>query len=119
MVPEDGPPAQIALSLDEALDLLVDLEDTRDALSDSSHLTVVVAVESQSDCSAVDSALPTRTVATMPTELLTASEAARRLGIPTRALVRLISERQIRYVMVDGIAHIPEEALDDYQAKAS
>ena len=37
----------------------------------------------------------------MPTELLTASEAARRLGIPTRALVRLISERQIRYVMVE------------------
>jgi excisionase family DNA binding protein len=55
----------------------------------------------------------------MPTELLTASESARRLGIPTRALVRLISERQIRYVMLDGIAHIPEEALDEYQAKAS
>jgi excisionase family DNA binding protein len=55
----------------------------------------------------------------MSTELLTASEAARRLGIPTRALVRLISERQIRYVMLDGIAHIPEEALDEYQAKAS
>ena len=55
----------------------------------------------------------------MPTELLTASEAARRLSIPTRALVRLISERQIRYVMVDGIAHVPEDALDEYQAKAS
>jgi excisionase family DNA binding protein len=55
----------------------------------------------------------------MPTELLTASEAARRLGIPTRPLVRLISERQIRYVMVDGIAHVPEDALDEYEAKAS
>ena len=55
----------------------------------------------------------------MPTELLTASEAARRLRIPTRALVRLISEREIRYVMVDGIAHIPEDALDEYEAKAS
>jgi hypothetical protein len=44
---EDGPPARIELSLDEALDLLADLEDARDALSDSRHLTVVVAVESQ------------------------------------------------------------------------
>jgi hypothetical protein len=35
------------MSLDEALDLLADLEDARDALSDSRHLTVVVAVESQ------------------------------------------------------------------------
>jgi hypothetical protein len=43
----DGPPARIELSLDEALDLLADLEDARDALSDSRHLTVVVAVESQ------------------------------------------------------------------------
>jgi excisionase family DNA binding protein len=55
----------------------------------------------------------------MPTEPLTASEAARRLGIPTRDLVRLISERQIRYVMVEGIAHVPEDALDEYRAKAS
>jgi len=55
----------------------------------------------------------------MPAELLTASEAARRLGIPTRVLVRLMSERQIRYVMVDGIAHVPAQALDEYQAKAS
>ena len=33
--------------------------------------------------------------------------------------MRLISERQIRYVMVDGIAHVPEDALDEYEAKAS
>ena len=47
MAPLDGPPAQIELSLDEALDLLADLEDARDALSDSRHLTVVVAVKGQ------------------------------------------------------------------------
>ncbi len=51
--------------------------------------------------------------------LLTASEAARRLGIPTRSLVRLISERRIRYVMVDGIAYVAEDALSEYEAKAS
>ena len=38
---------RIELSLDETLDLLADLEDARDALSDSRHLTVMVAVESQ------------------------------------------------------------------------
>jgi excisionase family DNA binding protein len=107
------------MSLDEALDLLADLEDARDALSDSRHLTVWSRSRARSDCSAVDSASPTPTEATMPTELLTASEAARRLGIPTRALIRLISERQIRYVMVEGIAHVPEDALDEYEAKAS
>jgi hypothetical protein len=47
MPPPDGPPARIELSLDEALDLLADLEDARDAMSDSRHLTVVVAVEGQ------------------------------------------------------------------------
>ena len=47
MAPEDGPPASIVLSLDEALDLLGDLEDARDALSDSRHPTVVVAIEGQ------------------------------------------------------------------------
>lgn len=55
----------------------------------------------------------------MSAELLTASEAARRLGIPTRALVRLIGERQIRYVMLDGIAHVPADALSDYRSTAS
>ena len=41
------PPAAIELTLDEALNLLGDLEDARDALADSRHLTVVVAVEGQ------------------------------------------------------------------------
>lgn len=47
MAPLDGPSARIELSLDEALDLLADLEDAREALSDSRHLTVVVALEGQ------------------------------------------------------------------------
>jgi hypothetical protein len=41
------PPAAIELTLDEALDLLGDLEDARDALGHSRHFTVVVAVEGQ------------------------------------------------------------------------
>ena len=47
----------------------------------------------------------------MPAEFLIASEAARRLGVPTRVLMRLIRGREIRYVMVDGIAHVPEERV--------
>jgi len=55
----------------------------------------------------------------MAVELLRASEAARRLGLPTKELLRLVRERQIRYVMVNGIAHVPNDALEEYRAKAS
>jgi excisionase family DNA binding protein len=55
----------------------------------------------------------------MAAELLRASEAARRLGVPTKELLRLVRERQIRYVMVNGIAHVPADALEEYRAKAS
>ena len=55
----------------------------------------------------------------MTTELLRAPEAARRLGTTTKEVLRLIYERKIRYVMVDGIAHIPGDAIDEYRSKAS
>ncbi|MCU1460344.1 MAG: hypothetical protein JWO37_419 [Acidimicrobiales bacterium] len=55
----------------------------------------------------------------MAADPLRASEAARRLGMPTRDLLVLIREHKIRYVMVDGIAHIPVDALEEYRAKAS
>lgn len=55
----------------------------------------------------------------MSSELLRASEAARRLEMSTKELLRLVHEREIRYEMVDGIAHIPTDALEDYRAKAS
>jgi hypothetical protein len=55
----------------------------------------------------------------MTSELLRAPEVARRLGIPTKEVLRLMYERKIRYVMVDGIAHIPDDAIDDYRSKAS
>jgi excisionase family DNA binding protein len=51
----------------------------------------------------------------MPAEALRVSEAARRLGMPTRDLVQLIYERKIRFVMVDGIAHVPEDAIEEYR----
>lgn len=55
----------------------------------------------------------------MPSELLRASEAARRLDMPTKELLRLLHERKIRYEMIDGIAHVPADAVDEYRAKAS
>ncbi len=55
----------------------------------------------------------------MAEQPLRASEAARRLGIPTRDLLVLVRERRIRYVMQDGIAHIPVEAVDEYRSPSS
>ena len=55
----------------------------------------------------------------MAADLLKASEAARRLGIPTKEVLRLIHEREIRYVMVKGIAHVPDDAIEEFRAKAS
>jgi excisionase family DNA binding protein len=54
----------------------------------------------------------------MTVELLRASEAARRLGLSTVDLLRLVHERRIRFVMVEGIAHVPTDALAQYQARA-
>ena len=50
---------------------------------------------------------------------LRASEAARRLGISTKDLLRLVHNGEIAHVMRDGIAHIPEHAIDQYQASSA
>ena len=55
----------------------------------------------------------------MSTELLRASEAARRLDIPTKELLRLVHGRRIHYELVEGIAHIPEDALEEYRTRTS
>ncbi|HEY1651292.1 MAG TPA: hypothetical protein VGG09_05360 [Acidimicrobiales bacterium] len=55
----------------------------------------------------------------MSAELLRASEAARRLDMSTKELLRLVHGREIRYEMVEGIAHIPVDALEEYRAQAS
>jgi hypothetical protein len=55
----------------------------------------------------------------MSTELLRASEAARRLDMSTKELLSLVYGREIRYEMVDGIAHIPIDAVEEYRTRAS
>ncbi|MDQ1424708.1 MAG: hypothetical protein QOD72_2206 [Acidimicrobiaceae bacterium] len=55
----------------------------------------------------------------MPDSALRATEAARRLGIPTKELLQLIQSKRIRYVMVDGIAHVPMEAVEEYRLRSA
>lgn len=113
------PPAEVSYDLGESLELLAALEDSRDSLVGTDHLAVVAQLEHQV-------ALLSRTLGfdrprevDMTVELLRASEAARRLGIPTKDLLRLVHERKIRFEMVKGIAHVPVEAIEEYRAKAS
>jgi excisionase family DNA binding protein len=113
------PPGQVCYTLDEALDLLADLEDARDAFSTRATSPSWWGRRTRSACSAVNSASRIPREAPMSAEPLRATEAARRLGISTRDLLRLIHEREIGYVMVDGIAHVPVEAIEEYRARAS
>jgi excisionase family DNA binding protein len=56
----------------------------------------------------------------METEPLRVSEAARRLGVTTKTLLELINDRKIEYVMIDGIAHVREDAIERFRrARAS
>ncbi len=55
----------------------------------------------------------------MPDTVLRATEAARRLQMPTKELLRLVQTKQIRYVMVDGIAHVPEDAVEEYRTRVT
>ncbi|HKY16971.1 MAG TPA: hypothetical protein VJM33_18740 [Microthrixaceae bacterium] len=48
---------------------------------------------------------------------LPATQAARRLGITTKEVLRLMHARELRIIMVKGIAHVPESAIDEYKAK--
>lgn len=50
---------------------------------------------------------------------LRASEAARAAGVSTRDVLVLTREGELRYVMKDGIAHVPTDAIEDYAAKVS
>lgn len=55
----------------------------------------------------------------MSTELLWASEAARSLHVSTKKLLSIVYGREIRYEMLEGIAHIPSDTLEEYRARAS
>jgi hypothetical protein len=50
---------------------------------------------------------------------LRAALAARRLGNPSIELPPLLCETKIRYVRMEGIAHIPIDAMEKYRSRAS
>lgn len=45
-----------------------------------------------------------------------APEAARRLGLTTKEVLRLMYDRELRTIVVNGIAHVPESAIDEYRS---
>ncbi len=98
--PDPHPPDAVAFDLEKALDLLATLEDARDAL------IAILNRRLAFDDPEGDQ---------MPDELLRASEAARRLKLETKDLLRLVHERKIHYVMVNGIARIPASAVGEYR----
>jgi excisionase family DNA binding protein len=55
----------------------------------------------------------------MPVEILRLAEAARRLGVTTMDMVKLVHNHEIRYVLVDGVPRIPEDVVEDYRRQAS
>lgn len=48
-------------------------------------------------------------------ELLPVNEAARRLRLSTRELLRLVVSGEVEFVMVDGIAHIPVRVVEEFR----
>lgn len=52
-----------------------------------------------------------------PVEILRLAEAAHRLGMPTAELVRLVHDRKIEFVVVDGIARIASDVVDRYRVE--
>jgi hypothetical protein len=51
-------------------------------------------------------------------EVLLPAEAARRLGIPTRVIVRAMHEKTLpRVRLADGTLGVPADALDDFRVE--
>lgn len=53
-----------------------------------------------------------RRIVTVMADLLRAHEAAELLGITTTEMLQVIRDGHIRTVMVDGVAHVPADAID-------
>jgi hypothetical protein len=51
----------------------------------------------------------------MTPETIGMAEAGRQLGITTREVVQLVYDRRIRYVIVEGIPRIPQDAVEEYR----
>ena len=47
------------------------------------------------------------------------AEAGELLGLTTREVVQLVYDRRIRFVIVDDIIRIPEDAIEEYRRNSS
>lgn len=50
--------------------------------------------------------------------VLRVAEAARRLDMPTKQLLELVHCGEISVAMLDGIAHVPASAVEEYRTNA-
>jgi riboflavin biosynthesis pyrimidine reductase len=117
-IPDDAP-VRVQYSLEEALDLLSDMELVRETVRGPSCGRYRRRSNPNISVSPVNWACITKKEARMPVEVLSLSEAARRLDIPLRQMVQIVYDRAIRYVMVEGIPHVTKDALDEYRERAS
>ena len=117
--PADVPPDEVRYDLDGALSLLAALEDARDAPIASSHLVVVMSIEEEVRILSRKLGFGDAPGGPLSDAPLRVSEAARQLGIPTKELLALIHGRRIDYVMQDGIAYVPADAIEGYRARGS
>lgn len=53
----------------------------------------------------------------MPVEILRLAEAARRLGVSTFEIVQMVTQRQIDYVLVDGVPRVPETVIRELRER--
>lgn len=109
-----GPPDEVSYDLEEAIRLLVALEQARDALTGTDYWSPIAGVEHRSLCLSVSWGWKKEGSMDEPL-LLTLSDAARRLEVRLDELARAVVHRQIAFKLIDGIPHVPLEALEGYQ----
>jgi excisionase family DNA binding protein len=55
----------------------------------------------------------------MPIEILRLSEAARRIGVSTLELLRMVRRGEIEFVLVDRVPRIPADVVERHRRMAS
>ena len=107
------PPDEVCYDLEEAIHLLVALEQARDALAGTDYWSPIAGSNTKLTSSSVNWAWTKE--GSMNEPLLTLSDAARQLGVSLEELTRAVVHRRIDFRLVDGIPHIPIDALESYQ----
>ncbi len=96
-----------------------ELEDACEALATTDHLAEVALLEEQIQSLSHELRFDEDGEVMAGGTPLRAALAARQLGVPTKDLLRLVYQRKIRYVMLDGIAHIPADVVAEHRSGGS